>query len=32
MNALCHVTKQSRASFGGKQAENISIPQNFHLV
>ena len=32
MKVLCHVTKQSRDSFGGKQTENGSIPQNFYLV
>ena len=29
MNALCHVTKQSRDAFGEKMG---SIPQNFYLV
>ena len=32
MNALCHVTKQLRDSFGGKQTENGRTPQNFYLV
>ena len=29
MNTLCHVTKQSRDSSGGKQTENGCIPKTF---